>query len=57
MVITASAPRRGSLFRTIRIAILLIILVLVGGSAWLTKVRTTSWSQSLRVAIFPIAII
>ena len=55
MVITASAPRRGSLFRTIRIAILLIILVLVGGSAWLTKVRTTSWSQPLRVAIFPIA--
>ena len=55
MVITASTPRRGSLFRTIRIAILLIILVLVGGSAWLTKVRTTSWSQPLRVAIFPIA--
>lgn len=54
-MISASAPRRSSLFRTIRIAILLVILVLVGGSAWLTKVRTTSWSGPLRVAIFPIA--
>jgi hypothetical protein len=54
-VITAPAPRRRSLFRTIRIAALLVILVLVAGSAWLTKVRTTSWERPLRVAIFPIA--
>ena len=54
-MIARSSPGRGSLFRTIRITVLLVILVLVGGSAWLNKVRTTSWSRPLRVAIFPIA--
>ena len=53
MIIAKSQPP--SLFRTIRIAILLIILVLVAGSTWLTKVRTSSWERPLRVAIFPIA--
>jgi hypothetical protein len=41
-------------FRTLRILILVVILVLVAASAWLTKQRTTSWQQPLRVAIFPI---
>ena len=53
VIIAKSQPP--SLFRTIRIAILLIILVLVAGSTWLTKVRTSSWERPLRVAIFPIA--
>lgn len=43
------------MFRAFRIVVLLIILVGVAGSAWLTKVRTTSWEQPLRVVIFPIA--
>ena len=42
------------MFRTLRILILVVILVLVAASAWLTKQRTTSWQQPLRVAIFPI---
>jgi len=42
------------LFRTIRIALLLIVLVGVAASAWLTKLRTTSWERPLRVAVFPI---
>jgi hypothetical protein len=54
-VIKPSARKPRSLFRTIRIAILSVILVLVAGSAWLTKVRTTSWERPLRVVIFPIA--
>jgi hypothetical protein len=43
------------LFRTIRIVILLIILVFVAASSWLTKQRASSWERPLRVAIFPIA--
>jgi len=54
-VIKASARKPHSLFRTIRITILSVILVLVAGSAWLTKMRTTSWERPLRVAIFTIA--
>lgn len=42
------------MFRTLRILILVVVLVLVAASAWLTKQRTTSWQQPLRVAIFPI---
>ena len=42
------------MFRTLRTLILIVILVLVAASAWLTKQRTTSWQQPLRVAIFPI---
>lgn len=34
--------------------ILLFILVVVSVGTWLTRVRTTSWDQPLRVAIFPI---
>jgi len=41
-------------FRALRIIILLTILAIVGGGAWLTKLRTTSWERPLRVAIFPI---
>lgn len=38
----------------IRISILLFILLLVAVNAWQTKTRTTSWDQSLWVAIYPV---
>jgi len=40
--------------RAIRIVILMFVLIVVGAGTWLTKLRTTSWEQPLRVAIFPI---
>jgi hypothetical protein len=40
--------------RAVRIVILVFILIVVGAGTWLTKLRTTSWEQALRVAIFPI---
>ncbi|MBI1394890.1 MAG: hypothetical protein GC151_02830 [Betaproteobacteria bacterium] len=42
------------MFRKLRILILLIVLVNVGVGAWLTRVRTTSWTSPVRVAVFPI---
>jgi len=42
------------MFKKIRIAILLFILFLVGGNAYLTQQRTTDWDQSLEVVIYPI---
>ncbi len=42
------------LFRFFRISILLTILVIVAGSTWLTKLRTTDWDSPLWVAIYPI---
>lgn len=43
------------MFKKLRIAILLLILINVGVGAWLTRARTTSWERPLRVAVFPIA--
>jgi len=37
-----------------RIAILLFVLFLVAGDAWLTRWRTTDWQESLWVAVYPI---
>ncbi|MEM8683250.1 MAG: hypothetical protein AAGF72_07460 [Pseudomonadota bacterium] len=42
------------MFRAIRIAVLLFILVFVGLSAWLTQARSTDWNNSLWVKIYPI---
>jgi len=42
------------MFKKIRIAILLFILFLVGGNAYLTHLRTTDWDQSLVAVIYPI---
>jgi hypothetical protein len=42
------------MFRAIRIAILLLILVFTGLGTWLARARTTSWEHTLRVAVFPI---
>lgn len=46
--------KRAAMFKKIRIAILLLILINVGVGTYLTQVRTTSWDRSLRVAIFAI---
>lgn len=43
------------MFKKVRVAILLLILINVGVGAWLTRARTTSWERPLRVAVFPIA--
>ena len=42
------------MFKKIRIAILLFILFLVGGNAYLTQQRLTDWDQALAVVIYPI---
>ena len=41
-------------FRALRVTILLVLLFLVGMNAWLIKLRTTDWDQSLRVVVYPI---
>ena len=43
------------MFRKLRIAILLLILFNVAVGAWMARSRATSWTHSLRVAVFPIA--
>lgn len=42
------------MFRTIRIAILLLILFFVAVSTWLTQARSTDWGNSLWVKVYPI---
>lgn len=42
------------MFRTVRIAILVFILANVAVGTWLTRARSTSWEQPLRVVVFPI---
>lgn len=42
------------MFKAIRIAILLLILLFVVASTWLTKSRSTDWNNSLWVKIYPI---
>ena len=42
------------MWRKIRIAILLVLLVLAAGITWVDRVRTTAWDDTLWVAIFPI---
>jgi hypothetical protein len=41
-------------WKFIRITALLLMLVVVAGMAWIDKVRTTSWKQTVWVGIFPI---
>ncbi len=50
------APRRtgGSRFKTFRIIVLSVILIVVGADTWLTKLRTTSWDHPLRVVVYPV---
>ena len=42
------------MFRRFRIAILLYILILVGGGAWLTSRDSTDWKEPLWVLVYPI---
>ncbi len=42
------------MFKILRIFILITILIIVAGSAYLTKLRTTDWDNTLWVSIYPI---
>ena len=42
------------MWKIIRVAVLLLILAAVATSAWLDRVSTTSWDQTLWVGIFPL---
>ena len=44
----------GAMWRVLRMAILLLVLVLVGGGTILDRWRTTDWDSPLRIGIFPI---
>lgn len=44
----------GNRFKTIRVTILTIILIIVATDTWLTRLRATSWDHPLRVVIYPI---
>ena len=43
------------MWRKIRIALLLFVLVSVAHTAWVARGRTTEWKYSVRVAVYPIA--
>ena len=42
------------MWRIIRISLLLYLLFMVGGGAWLARARTTDWDESLWVTVYPI---
>lgn len=42
------------MFKVLRIFILLTVLIIVAGSSYLTKIRTTDWDNALWVSIYPI---
>lgn len=42
-------------FRTLRIALLLYLLLMVAAGSWYTRQRSTSWEQPLWVAVYPVA--
>ena len=44
----------GGFFRKFRIAILLFVLFIVAGDAYLTKVRSTDWDRPLTLVVYPI---
>jgi len=48
-------PERVSWFKTLRVATLLLILLVVALTTWLDHYRSTRWRQPLFVAIYPIA--
>jgi hypothetical protein len=48
-------PRRGAGFKTLRVAILLLVLLVVSLTTWQDRYRSTRWRESLFVAIYPIA--
>ena len=46
--------RSGGLFRKLRIAFLLILLLVIGLDAWLSRSRVTDWDLQLWVVLYPI---
>ena len=42
------------MWRSLRIAILLVVLAIVAGGAWLDQQRTTSWEHTVWVGAFPV---
>ncbi|MEN8143180.1 MAG: hypothetical protein ABFQ82_06235 [Thermodesulfobacteriota bacterium] len=42
------------MFKLVRIGVLLLILVVVAGDAWLTGLRNTDWDIPLEVVIYPV---
>jgi hypothetical protein len=50
----AKTKTGGIRFKTIRITVLMVILVVVATDTWLTKLRATSWDHPLRVVVYPI---
>jgi len=48
-------PRRGVGFKTLRIAFLLLVLLIVGLTAWQDRYLSTRWREPLFVALYPIA--
>jgi len=43
------------MWRALRIAVLLLVLVLAAGTTLLDRIRTTDWDQPLRVGLFPVS--
>jgi len=41
-------------WRTLRIVLLLLVLAIVAGGAWLDRIRTTSWQHTVFVGAFPV---
>ena len=42
------------MFKKVRIVILLVVLVIVSGNAWLTGIRSTDWDTPLETVIYPV---
>ena len=42
------------MWKTLRIAVLLLVLIVVAGRTWLDRVQTQSWKTTLWVGIFPL---
>jgi hypothetical protein len=42
-----------TMWKFIRITLLSLVLFVVAGAAWMDKLRTTSWKETVRVGIFP----
>src|SRR5579859_7967277 len=42
------------MWKTLRIAVLLLVLIVVAGRTWLDRVQTQSWKNPLWVGIYPL---
>jgi hypothetical protein len=42
------------MWKTLRVAVLLLVLVIVAGRTWLDRVQTQSWKSTLWVGVFPL---